>query len=118
MRSQSTAASTFTVSSRRLFGPKNTPNVMRITCRTTAARYALATRTRSSGPWRRPVGNARNRCRKRTGGRRSSAWPKVNVTSFVVHDSVEMKFANPAATIRAPKRQSGRRHHAKRPQRM
>ena len=49
---------------------------------------------------------------KRTGGTRSSAWPSVNVRSFVVHDSVEMKFANPAATIRAPKRLSGRRHHA------
>jgi hypothetical protein len=51
----------------------------------------------------------------RTGGRRSSAWPSVKVTSSVLHDSVEMKLAKPAAIIRGPKRLSGRRHQANKP---
>jgi hypothetical protein len=91
---------------------------MRTNCKSTAATYAPATRARSSFPRRCPVGKARKTCMRMTGGRRSSAWPRVNVRSFVVHDSVETKFANPAATISGPKRLSGRRAHASRPHRM
>src|SRR5829696_7436621 len=104
------------MSSRRLLGP-NPPNGSRTTCSTTAAAYALTTNARSAAPLRRPDGNARNRCRNNTGGKRSNAWPRVNVKSLVVHESVEMKFAKPTATISAPNLLSGRRHHAKRPHR-
>ena len=97
-------------------GP-NPPKGIRATCSTTAAAYALTTKARSTGPLRRPDGNARNRCRNSTGGKRSNAWPRVNVRSFVVHESVEMKFAKPTATISAPNRLSGRRHHANKPHR-
>ena len=103
MRSEISAASSCAVSSRRLSGP-NPPKGIRTTCSTTAAAYALATKARSTGPLRRPVGNARNRCRNSTGGKRSNAWPRVNVKSLVVHESVEMKFAKPTATISGPNR--------------
>src|SRR5512132_1591457 len=116
-RSVSSAASSLAVISRRLCGPKK-PNVIRLTCKTTAATYALATRARSNESLRCPEGNARNTCMKSTGGRRSSAWPRVNVRSLVVHESVDRKFTNPAATIRGPNRLSGLRHHAYRPHRM
>ena len=74
---------------------------------------------RSKRPRRRPLGKARNTCRKRTGGRRSSACPKVKTTSLVDHARLARKLANPAAcSAEGPKRLAGRCHQAMSPQRM
>src|SRR6266576_2879958 len=72
---------------------------------------------RTTRPRRRPSGNARNTCKKSTGGNRSSACPIVKGTSLLAIDSVDPKVAKPAAIINLPNPLAGRRHHAKSPQR-
>jgi hypothetical protein len=57
----------------------------------------------------------RDRCKKRTGGKKSSVCPIVNRMSLLVQERVSRKFPTPAAIMSGPNRLAGRRDQASSP---
>ena len=86
--------------------------------RPNAVTYANSTSARSNARSIRPVGYARNRCRRSAAGSRSHACPIVCSTGTFVQARLETNIAKPARIIKMPKRLSGRRHHATSPPKM
>src|SRR5206468_5277246 len=103
--------------SSRLSGP-NPPSAMPASWTPNAVTYPTARSARSNGRSTRPLGNARNTCRKRTAGRRSKTMPTVYGPARSAEERLDRNQVAPASTIRRPKRLSGLLHHATTPARM
>ena len=108
------ATSGAAVTSSRLSGPKP-PSSMPTSSPTKAITYPDPTMTRSKRLPNRPLGKARNTCRKSTAGSRSNACPIVNTSAALAKLRLVRNAPKPAAIISGPNGLAGRRVQATRP---